>query len=69
METYDNDYSKEEDFMMWELHNIRKKLSEEGIDTAKINKEGKNYIKRNNLNNLNIVILKDRPNSKKLISD
>jgi len=29
METYHNDYMKNEDPMMWELHEIRHKISEE----------------------------------------
>ena len=29
METYKNDYTKEEDEMLWELHEIRHKLAKE----------------------------------------
>ena len=29
MGTYDNDFNKEEDQMLWELHEIRHKLAEE----------------------------------------
>ncbi len=33
-----NDYTPEEDYMMWELHEIRRKMAEEGIDLRKIRK-------------------------------
>lgn len=39
METYVNDYKKEEDEMMWELHEIRNKLWNEikNLSTEEIN--------------------------------
>lgn len=41
METYKNDYKKEEDFMMWELHEIRHKIYTEYKDKYdEINKMG-----------------------------
>lgn len=38
MAEHKNDYSKEEDYMMWELHEIRKKIAEEGLDLHDLRK-------------------------------
>ncbi len=41
METYKNDYSKKEDYTLWELHEIRHKLHQERRNKTieEINKE------------------------------
>jgi hypothetical protein len=41
METYKNDYTREEDEALWEIHEIRRKLSKElkGKTIDQINKE------------------------------
>jgi len=41
METYKNDYSKNEDYILWELHEIRNKLHQKRRDKTieEINKE------------------------------
>jgi hypothetical protein len=59
METYDNEYTKEENYMMWELHQIREKMAEEGIDVDRINREAENYLKRNNLKVVKIIHSKE----------
>ena len=43
MATYKNDYNKNDDYMMWELHEIRHKLSQKfkKMTVKEINEEGK----------------------------
>ncbi len=36
-----NDYTKEEDYMMWELHEIRKKMAKKKLSVKEINRRGK----------------------------
>ena len=38
MAEYENDYTKDDDYMMWELHEIRRKIAAEGIDSEKLRK-------------------------------
>jgi hypothetical protein len=47
MGTYKNDYSKKEDAILWELHEIRHRLSEEhrGKSIEEINKGAKEILK------------------------
>jgi hypothetical protein len=54
MGVYKNDYNKNEDVMMYELHEIRNKLSKENKNINQINVKGKDVIKKYNLNNLKI---------------
>lgn len=55
MGTYKNDYSKDEDYMLWELHEIRHQLANEYKEMTldEINKRSNNYFekakKRNSL--------------------
>lgn len=49
METYHNDYSKEDDPMMWKLHEIRHKMALENISPDEMNQRGDAVIKRHNL--------------------
>jgi hypothetical protein len=37
MQTYKNDYTKKEDYILWELHEIRSKMAKEIVDFDKIN--------------------------------
>ena len=52
MEMYDNDYTKEEDYMMWELHEIRNKMAKEDLSCAEINKTGKDIIDKYGLDKI-----------------
>lgn len=52
METYKNDYTKEEDYMMWELHEIRNKLAEKKLNCDQINSAGEDVIKKYQLNKI-----------------
>ena len=47
METYNNDYSKQEDAMLWELHEIRHKLQQKysSMSVAEINDDAKALLK------------------------
>ena len=53
MELYKNDYTKEEDFMLWQLHEIRNKISKQGLSSEQINEHGREIISQFNLKNLN----------------
>ena len=48
MGTYINDFDKKEDEILWEIHEIRHKLSEEykSMSIDEINKRATNYWKR-----------------------
>jgi hypothetical protein len=52
METYNNDYKKEEDLMMWELHEIRRTMADKGIKTDDINKATEGILKKYGMENL-----------------
>ena len=59
METYKNDYSKEEDQLLWEIHEIRHGLAEEykQLSIDEINKRANilwEEIKKRNLNKVSI---------------
>lgn len=49
METYNNDYLKEEDYMMWELHEIRNNIAKADLKIEEINVRGENIIKKYDL--------------------
>ena len=55
MRTYKNDYSKKEDYALWELHEIRNKIAKEKLDPDKINEYGRKLIKSHKLKNLKFV--------------
>ena len=61
METYKNDYLYEEDPMMWELHEIRNKMAEKGINYNEINNNATKVLEKYGLENL-IVKEKDNTN-------
>lgn len=67
MGTY-NEYTKEEDYMMWELHQIRKKMAKEGIDVNKVNREAEDYLKKNNLKVKRLIRSRDELIKKKIKS-
>ena len=59
MGTYKNDYSKEEDKLLWEIHEIRHKLSEEykHLSIDEINERANAFweeIKKRNLDKISI---------------
>lgn len=43
METYKNDYTKDEDELLWEIHNIRHELTKE-IETQTVESINKKYV-------------------------
>ena len=55
MAIYKNEYTKKEDFMMWELHNIRKKMASKKLSALSSNNAAKKIIKKYNLTNLKVV--------------
>ena len=55
MAVYKNDYIKEEDRMLWELHNIRHELAEQHQTPEQINTIGRQIIAQYHLKNLRIV--------------
>lgn len=52
---YKNDYSKEEDAALWQLHEIRHQLAEQRQSPEQINTTGLQLIIKYKLNNLKIV--------------
>ncbi|MBU0701292.1 hypothetical protein KKE26_08400 [bacterium] len=55
MVQYNNDYTKEEDVTLWQLHEIRHQLAEQHQSSQQINTIGQHVIKRYNLKNLKII--------------
>jgi len=55
MGAYKNDYTQEEDRMLWELHEIRHELAEQHQSPEQINTTGRHIIAQYHLNNLKIV--------------
>jgi|APCry1669188970_1035186.scaffolds.fasta_scaffold253153_2 hypothetical protein len=55
MGVYKNDYTKEEDRMLWELHEIRHALAEQHQSPEQINAIGHQIIAQYHLNHLKIV--------------
>jgi hypothetical protein len=51
MRTYKNDYTKKEDYALWELHEIRNKMAQEKLDPDKINENARKIIKSYQLKN------------------
>jgi len=49
MANYKNDYSKEEDPMMWQLHEIRNKIAMKNLSPKDINEMAKEIRKKYNL--------------------
>lgn len=55
MEIYKNDYTKEDDFMLWELHEIRHELAEQQQTPEQMNALAHQIIAQYHLYHLNIV--------------
>lgn len=55
METYNNDYTQEEDRMLWELHEIRHALAEQHQSPEQMNAIGRQIIAQYHLHHLKIV--------------
>ena len=47
-----NTYTKEEDYMMWDLHRIRYEMEKEKLTAQEINSRGENVIKKYGLKNI-----------------
>jgi len=54
MAAYRNDYSKKDDFCLWELHQIRNKLAKKNESIAQINKNANDNIRKYKLTNLRV---------------
>lgn len=54
MAAYKNDYSKEEDVALWQLHEIRHKMAQRGLRSQAINKAAKNLIRKYHLAKLKL---------------
>lgn len=54
MINYKNDFTKDEDFALWQLHEIRSKLAARKISCDEINNAGQTIIKKYNLKGLKI---------------
>ena len=52
---YKNDYTKEEDAALWQLHEIRHQLAEQHQSSEQINTTGFQLITKYKLNNLKII--------------
>ena len=52
METYNNDYTREEDYMMWVLHEIRNKIAGKNLSCNEINSNGEYIVKKYGLVNI-----------------
>ena len=55
MAHYNNDYTKEEDVMLWQLHEIRHSLAEKQLSPEQINTRAQATITQYNLTNLKII--------------
>lgn len=55
MQTYKNDYSKKEDYALWELHEIRNKMAKEKFEIALINESAAQLISRYQLKNVKLL--------------
>jgi len=54
MGTYKNDYSKNEDSALWELHEVRNVIAKRKLSFTKLNEQAIEIIKKYNLKNLKI---------------
>ena len=52
MAVYKNDYSKDEDFALWRLHEIRHKMAGRGLRPEAINKAARELIRKYRLSKL-----------------
>jgi hypothetical protein len=63
MAVYKNDYTKSEDFILWELHQIRDKMAKQPILAANVNDRGKKIIQKYRMNKIKVIKI----NLKKLV--
>jgi hypothetical protein len=61
MEIYNDYYTKEEDFALWQLHEIRRSLAEKYQTAEQINAMGRQVIARYKLNNLKLIRADKQP--------
>ena len=54
MAVYKNDYSKDEDFALWRLHEIRNKMARRGLCSEAINKTARELIRKYRLSRLQL---------------
>jgi len=54
MAVYKNDYSKDEDFALWRLHEIRHKMAGRGLRPEAINKTARELIRKYRLSKLKL---------------
>jgi hypothetical protein len=54
MATYNN-YGKDEDYMMWELHKIRKEIASKKLSAKSINENATRILKKYKLRNINLI--------------
>jgi hypothetical protein len=54
MATYNN-YGKDEDYMMWELHKIRKEIASKKLSAKNINENAALILKKCKLRNINFI--------------
>jgi len=54
MGIYKNDYSKDEDYVLWNLHEIRSRMARKGLKCSAINKSARAIIRQYRLSKLKI---------------
>ena len=54
MAAYKNDYSKDEDFALWSLHEIRSKMARRGLRADTINKSAREIIRKYRLSRIKL---------------
>lgn len=55
MQTYKNDYTQQEDYALWELHELRNKMANESLEFNKINEDAAQIISRYELKNVKLI--------------
>ena len=54
MAVYKNDYSKNEDFALWNLHEIRNKMARRKLNSNAINKAARELIRKYHLSKIKL---------------
>ena len=54
MAAYKNDYSKDEDFALWNLHEIRNKMARRELRADAINKSAREIIRKYRLSRIKV---------------
>ena len=55
MAAYKNDYTKEEDFALWTLHEIRHKMARRAVNPDDINRSAKELVQKRGLSKLKLL--------------